>query len=108
MRYVVCAAALGCDSNVSRERSLGLCVCVCVCTRGREGGVLVRRVKGLRYSFRMALAAARKRQSVPRISEDECEGMEAKLQNLRQTLALEKAARSKLAAMQYVADFTHV
>lgn len=50
----------------------------------------------------MALAASRKRQSVPRISEDECEGMEEKLQQLRQTLALEKAARSKLAAMQYV------
>ena len=51
----------------------------------------------------MALkAATRKRQSVPKLTEDDCDGMEAKLQQLRQSLALEKVARSKLAAQQYV------
>ena len=58
---------------------------------------------------RMALAAARKRQTVPKLSDDDCLGMEAKLQQLRQSLALEKAARSKLEAKLYVpaADGTH-
>lgn len=50
----------------------------------------------------MALAAARKRQTVPKISDEDCLGMEAKLQQLRQSLALEKAARSKLEAKLYV------
>ena len=46
---------------------------------------------------------------MPKLSDDDCLGMETKLQQLRQSLALEKAARSKLEAKLYVsaADGTH-